>query len=234
MKSIRIGDLTWKVIGKAIEDGYDSVLFALGATEQHGPGLPEHTDTVQAEYIANKLALKLGKTLQAPTIHVGCSEHHLAFSGSISLRKETIQALIEDYVSSLVHHGFQKIIILPFHGGNFAPTAETIPLLREKYPSVKIVSYTDLKGFTAQLEQMVVNEGYGKEEIGGHADVWESSNMLFLDEERVSPKNFEEGYTGEIGQKEMEIIFSKGMTVFTANGILGDSRRAKKELGGSS
>ena len=76
MESIRIGELTWVEIGQAIEEGYDSVLFAIGSTEQHGPGLPEHTDTIQGDYIGKQLALKLGKTLQAPTINVGCSEHH--------------------------------------------------------------------------------------------------------------------------------------------------------------
>ena len=110
MRSIRIGDLSWKEIKQAMSNGYTAALFTLGSTEQHGPALPEHTDTVEAEYIANKIALKIGNTLQAPTINIGCSNHHLAFPGTISLQKETLQAVITDYVSSLAHHGFKKII----------------------------------------------------------------------------------------------------------------------------
>jgi creatinine amidohydrolase len=231
MKSVRIGELTWTEIRKAMENGYKTVIFAIGSTEQHGPGLPEYTDTLQGDFIAHKLALRFRKTLVAPAINVGCSEHHLAFPGTISLRKETLKAVVEDYADSLVHHGFNRIILIPFHGGNFAPTAEIVAHLEHKYPAVQFISHENLIEFLGQFQKAALEEGYTIEEARGHADVWESSNMLFLDEDHVFPEFFEVGYTGEIGKKELDCMFLKGIEALTSNGILGDSRRANKESG---
>ncbi len=231
MKSIRIEDLTWKEIKNAIERGYQSVVFTLGSTEQHGPALPEKTDTTQGEYIANSLAKKLTYTLQAPTISTGCSEHHMSFPGTITLRKKTLQMIIEDYVSSLTQHGFRNIIIIPFHGGNFGPLKEILSNLQQQNSGANIITFTELPEFINLIESMCVEAGLTSEEAGGHADVWESSNMLFLDEEHVKPNDFMKGYTGKIGKEEIDLIFSKGMTVLTENGILGDSRRAARAYG---
>ncbi len=231
MKTLKITEMTWEEVAAAMSDGFDTVLFALGSTEQHGPALPEHTDTLEAEYIANRLALRLDKTLQGPTVNLGCSDHHLSFPGTISLRKETLQAILTDYVSSLAHHGFKKILIIPFHGGNFAPTEAILPSLRERYPEIEILAYTDLLEVEKCLGDSGTSLGYTKEEIGGHADAWESSAMLYLDEEHVHRELFTSGYRGEIGEKELARLFREGMTSLTENGILGDSRRAQKEDG---
>ena len=56
-----------------------------------------------------------------PTIRVGCSEHHMSFSGTISLREVTFRAVCRDYCVSLSRHGFTRICMLPSHGGNFKP-----------------------------------------------------------------------------------------------------------------
>ncbi len=223
--------MTWLEITAAMRDGFDTLLFSLGSTEQHGPALPEHTDTLEAEYIANRLSVRLGKTLQGPTVNLGCSSHHLSFAGTISLRKETLQALLIDYVSSLVHHGFKRIIIIPFHGGNFAPTEEILPELRILFPGTEILAYTDLLEVERCLGRSGTSLGYSVEEIGGHADAWESSAMLYLDEEHVHRDLFTLGYTGVVGAEELEILFSQGMDSLTENGVLGDSRRSKRADG---
>ena len=57
----------------------------------------------------------------APTIPVGCSRHHLAFAGTMSVEEETFHRLVEDIVKALARHGFQRIVLLPTHGGNFRP-----------------------------------------------------------------------------------------------------------------
>ena len=231
MESVRIEDLTWPKIRDLISSGHTRVVCGMGSTEQHGPALPEKTDSAQADYVANALARKLGRTLQAPTIAVGCSEHHLAFPGTISLRKETLMMIIEDYVSSLIRHGFKTIIILPLHGGNFAPLAETLPRLKDKPSDVRILAFCDLGLFLSHVERTAAELGFDRGEVNGHADLWESSNMLMLDAEHVNPGEFARGYTGMLDAGVMRKIFSEGMPAVTENGILGDSRRAKAGYG---
>jgi len=88
--------------------------------------LPEKTDALQADRFSNIIAIELGKkTLQAPTISVGCSNHHLPFPGTVSLRESTLKLIIEDYIDSLVKHGFKKIILFISHGGNLPAIKET-------------------------------------------------------------------------------------------------------------
>ena len=108
-------------IREAIASGYDTALVMLGATEQHGPHLPIASDALIAEWVGFRIAAKLGNTLMAPVIRPGCSDHHMAFSGTISFRSETMKAILRDYCVSLVRHGFEKIIIITIHGGNMKP-----------------------------------------------------------------------------------------------------------------
>ncbi len=121
---IQLEKLRSPEIRERIEAGWKTALFACGAVEQHGPHLPLFMDAEHGSRLAVEVARRLGQALVAPTIRVGCSEHHMAFSGTITLRQETFEAIVTDYVTSLTRHGFERILILPTHGGNFAPLLE--------------------------------------------------------------------------------------------------------------
>src|ERR1700749_812014 len=90
----------------ALRAGFDAVLVPCGAVEQHGPHLPLCMDADHAEALSVEVASRRGRTLIAPTIKVGCSSHHMAFSGTFSLRPETFEAICTDYCTSLARHGF--------------------------------------------------------------------------------------------------------------------------------
>jgi creatinine amidohydrolase len=88
------------ILRKPSTEGFSTVIFAVGSNEQHGPHLPTFTDTLLGDAWANRVALKLGKTLQAPTINVECSDHHMAFPGAISLNPDTLKSLIRTIASA--------------------------------------------------------------------------------------------------------------------------------------
>ena len=113
--------MTWPEISKAIEKGFETVIVMLSSVEQHGPHLPINTDSIIADELALRVARRLGKTLIAPTIRPGCSDHHLCLPGTISLRHQVLLDILRDYCSSLARHGFRKIILISSHGGNFSP-----------------------------------------------------------------------------------------------------------------
>ena len=117
-------DMNWPDIQKAIDDGYKTVVIGVGSTEQHGPHLPTKTDTLIGDMLAFRFAMEWGKALQAKTIPVGCSEHHLAFPGTVSLKAPTLKAIITDYTESLAKHGFKTIVYLTSHTSIITPKYE--------------------------------------------------------------------------------------------------------------
>ncbi len=151
MKTLRMEEMNWVDIKKAINDGFKTVVIGVGSTEQHGPHLPTQTDALIADVAVNLIAQKLKNALQARTIFVGCSEHHLSFPGTISLKKSTLKAIILDYIESLQKHGFEKIIFIPTHGGNFNPIKEVVEEAQKKYPKITIFAFTDMKGLHKHL-----------------------------------------------------------------------------------
>jgi len=231
MKTIRMEEMNWPDIREAIEHGFTTVVVAVGSTEQHGPHLPTMTDTRIGDAVAHAVALKLGRALQARTIPVGCSDHHLAFGGTISMKPETLRMIIRDYADSLVRDGFKKIIFLPSHGGNFPPVRQAIEEARPAYPGIDIVGYTDLMGFVGALYAASAEFGIGEDESGAHAGENETSFMMALEGGLVAAERMAPGYLGPLGDAEIAVIFEKGMPALTHNGVLGDPRRAAAEKG---
>jgi len=230
---VDIAKMTSPEVGEAIKEGFDTVVFAVGSNEQHGPCLTVSTDAVLGDTLALGVAESLGNALKAPTIRVGCSEHHMKFPGTITLRKETLHELLRDYVSSLGRHGFKKIIILPSHGGNFGPLAEVAEELQGMSPGVEVVVYTDLLEFVEIL--MKTSDGFGvsHEAAGAHAGEAEVSMMMYANPEGVREECIPnaKGYVGVFDEEATAKIFSDGIAALSPIGVLGDPRDASREHG---
>ena len=231
MKTIKMEEMTWPDIKRAIESGFTTAVFAVGSTEQHGPHLPTMTDTRIGDDLAERVARKLGQALQARTVNVGISEHHLAFAGTISLKPETLALILRDYVDSLVHHGFTRIIIIPSHGGNFATVRQAIEAAQKAHPGIEVTGFTNLLALTGFLEKASTRFGVTAGEAGAHSGENETSMMLALEAALVAPERFAPGYIGPLGEAEMKLIFERGMPALTSNGVLGDPRTASAEKG---
>ncbi|MCW4050368.1 MAG: creatininase family protein [Candidatus Bathyarchaeota archaeon] len=230
---IDIADMTSPEIKEAIENGYKTAVFAVGSNEQHGPCLTVSTDTILGDVLAYNVAEKLGNALKAPTINVGCSEHHMMFPGTITLRKETLHMVLKDYVTSLARHGFKKIIILPSHGGNFAPLQEVSKELKAIDQNVDVVAYTDLIGFVDYIMATSTDLGVSKEDSGAHAGEAEVSMMMYAKPSSVREEltGDAKGYIGAFDEEATQKIFTHGIAALSPIGVLGDPKQASKEHG---
>lgn len=227
---IKMENMTWVDISKAIQGGSDKVLFTVSATEQHGPHLPISSDSDCDDVIGEMVARKLGNTLQAPTVRVGCSEHHIKFPGTISLRKSTLKEIVFDYIHSLSLHGFKTIIIIPLHGGNFEPLKEFKEEIKGKF-KLNIIIITDLMGLIEVTMKASQKKGISPEEAGAHAGETETSIMLYLKPQYVKMERAQKGFVGKFDEEVANKIFNGGIGVVSNIGVLGDPTKAKAEWG---
>jgi len=233
MAMIDVANMTSPEIGEALKNGFDTAVFAVGSNEQHGPVLAVSTDTVLGDVLALRVAEKLGDALKFPTINVGCSEHHMMFPGTVTLRKETLHMVLKDYVGSLARHGFKRIIVLPSHGGNFGPIDEVVEELRLENLGVRIIAYTDLLNFVEHLTETSEKYGITPEDSGAHAGESEVSMMLYANPEGVRPENIPrgKGYVGVFNEAATQKIFAEGIAGLSPIGVLGDPAQASVEHG---
>ena len=231
--SLLLDEMTSPEVGRAVADGWTTVVVAVGAIEQHGPHLPLQVDAARGDRLALEVAARLGKALVAPTIRVGCSEHHMGFSGTISLRRTTLEAVCLDYCVSLARHGFETVCLVPSHGGNFGPLKDMLDdLNRAVAPGCRVLAYTDLNGFL-EVWQAAVRDVAAElhDRVGGHADIAESSEMLCIRPDLVRQELAEEGYMAGFSDDLLDRIFRDGFRSVTPNGILGDARGMSAEIG---
>ena len=198
MTALHLDRLTWADIKEEIQQGKDTVIVPFGSTEQHGRHMPLGTDAVLGDEIGWGLAKRLDAFL-APTVRFGCSEHHLAFSGTISLSEETFRSIVTDVVASLSNHGFRRIVLLPTHGGNFKPLAEAVAKI-EPAKGVRLLSFTDLGGYVSAACESSSAFGVDAAKSGAHSGEWETSLMLALRPEQVKMDRAAVGFEGELSE----------------------------------
>jgi creatinine amidohydrolase len=232
MPSVFLERMRWPEVAEALERGTTTVVIPCGAVEQHGPHLPLFVDAEHGTRLGAEVARRLGNALVAPTIRIGCSEHHMDFPGTITLRQSTFAAVCEDYCVSLARHGFKTLCLLPSHGGNFQPLANALPAIRDAVgPDCTVVAYTDLLA-VLEIWRRVVDavDGLGAR-VGGHADIAESSVMLVLHPELVAAEEAVDGFHPELEGEVIDRIIRDGFKSVTPTGVMGDARGMRAEIG---
>jgi creatinine amidohydrolase len=228
MGALELDRLTWPEVRAELEAGRDTVVVAFGATEQHGPHLPLATDALIGDHLARIVADRLDAFV-APTVRIGCSEHHLEFPGTLSISEETFHGVVGDLVRSLARGGFGRVVLLPTHGGNFGPLAAAVEKLGP-VEGIEIRALTDLTALLTLAQLGAEEHGVPLGEGGVHAGEWETSMLMAIHADLVHLERGEPGYTGD-PQAAIGAIFGEGVHSVAANGVIGDPRRASAEHG---
>lgn len=206
----------------------DVVLLPVGSTEQHGKHMAIDTDAYTAHEISLRVAEKTG-VLVAPTVSYGYSPHHMNFKGSVTLTFQTLVNVLKEVCESLIHHGFNKIVIMNAHGGNTNPISQALREIQDETGKrvYSVMVYPDSDGFGAEGTRVIEQEG------GGHACELETSVGLYLGHRIImekaeywTPKNtsIDPKYKRKVSAAYM---FDENTSI----GSLGDPTLATKEKG---
>ncbi len=228
MGAVELDLMTWPDVKAEIDAGRDTVVVAFGATEQHGPHLPLATDALIGDHLARLVADRLDAFI-APTVRIGCSEHHLEFPGTLSLSEHTFHDLVADVVRSLARGGFRRLVLLPTHGGNFGPLAGALEKLGA-VDGVEIRALTDLNALFAIARLGASEYDVSLGDGGLHAGEWETSMLAAIHPGLVDLRRGEAGYTGDM-EVALGAIFESGVHAVSVNGVIGDPARATPEHG---
>jgi creatinine amidohydrolase len=108
------------------------LLVPVGCVEQHGPAGYVGADTILADHVAGHVAGQVDHVYVAPPLWYGYTPY-TDFPGTISLRLETLQAVVRDVVTGYFEHGFRRCIIVNNHGPNEAAIEPVARDLRRQY-----------------------------------------------------------------------------------------------------
>ncbi|MBM3569395.1 MAG: creatininase family protein [Alphaproteobacteria bacterium] len=181
---------TWGEVERYL-GGASGIVMPIGSTEQHGPNGLIGTDAITAEAIGRAVGEAVG-AMVGPTIGVGMAQHHMAFTGSMTLRPSTLIAVIDDYVTSLARHGFRRFYFVNGHGGNIATVGAAF---NEIYARLSLAepgaNRPDVRCKLANWWQgdgipKLSKELFGDKE-GSHATPSEVSVTQFLHPETIKP-----------------------------------------------
>ena len=219
----------------AVLDKNIPVLLNLSATEQHGAHLPLSTDRLIGDYFATLINKEMMEDiLILPSIPIGCSDHHMDFSGTLSLNHFTFAAVVKDIIKSVLFHGFNKIILLNSHGGNDGIMQVIIEEIGFENPTVHIVGVTWWN--LARKELMDITEtGPGGT---GHACEFETSLIKLIAPQLVNNSQIRKGanvstFTWAEGDmlQGAKASYYRTIKSRTPNGVLGDPTKSSAKKG---
>ncbi|HUV61261.1 MAG TPA: creatininase family protein [Thermoplasmata archaeon] len=211
-------EITSKAFSELVKDD-PLVILPIGATEEHGSHLPLGTDSFQCEYVVERLAEEFD-ALVLPPIRYGECRSTRKFPGTISLRAETVQALVTDILSELARNGVSKVIVLSGHAGSGHMAALKLGANRvvEQHPDMRVMVLSDYDiAYDLAGQEFPANDG--------HAGLIETSRVLGIMPDLVG----EDRPVGDTRPPKFMVVDDPQS--YFPTGVMGDSREASAEKG---
>lgn len=212
MTAIDLAKASWRDAGEAITRGAWAVL-PIGALEQHGYHLPLTVDTDLATGVARGIADKLGALL-LPAFAYGDAWNNSGFLGTISLKPDTLRAMVLDIGRELKRMGVPVLVTLNGHFGNKEPISLAARALESDGLKVVHLDYPGLEALAADIcDSEPAGPGFF------HADEVETSMMLALRPDAVCMEKAVAEYPifpASFGIEPMQL------SEFNQSGVFGD------------
>ena len=200
--TVFIEELTWAEVRDLVKAGTTTVIIGTAGTEQKGPHMVDGEHKFVMEYTADKVARALGKTLVAPVITYvpeGSWESptgHMSKPGTITLPEDRFVELLMSAGRSLKSGGFTEILFLGESGGNRTGMRTATERLNELWKGAATARWIDdyyTKSHADQNKLITQKLGIPEDQIGGHANLLDTSEMMFVNPKHVRPKKFAPG-----------------------------------------
>jgi creatinine amidohydrolase len=192
--TVFIEDLTWAEVRDLVQAGTTTVIIGTAGTEQKGPHMADGEHKFVMTYAADKIARALGKTLVAPVITYvpeGSWETvggHMGKPGTITLPEDRFIELLVSAGRSLKAGGFKTVLFLGESGGNRTGMRLAAVRLNELWKGEARAFWADdyyTKSHAEQNKYITDTMGIPADQIGGHANLLDTSEMLFVGPKHV-------------------------------------------------
>jgi creatinine amidohydrolase/Fe(II)-dependent formamide hydrolase-like protein len=220
--TVFLEELTWAEVRDLVKDGWTTAIIGTAGTEQKGPHMVDGEHKFVMEYAADKIARAVGKTLVAPVVTYvpeGSWENpggHMGKPGTITLPQDRFIELLTSAGRSLKSGGFTTVLFIGESGGNTGGMRAAATRLNELWKGEARAFLIDdyyTKGHVDQRAYITNTLKIPANEIGNHANIQDTSEMLFVNPKHVRPK---------------KILPGGG---YQNSGVSGDPTKATAELG---
>src|SRR2546427_5196343 len=219
--TVLLEELTWAEVRDLIRGGTTTVIIGTAGTEQKGPHMVDGEHKFVMEYTGEKIARALGKTLLAPVVSYvpeGSWENpggHMTKPGTITLPDDRFVELLVNAGRSLKAGGFKTILLIGESGGNRNGMRIAAGRLSELWKGGDARAfwiddyYT--KSHADQNRHVTEKLGVPADRIGGHANILDTSELLFVNAKHIRKNKLVDAYEN--------------------NGVSGDPTKSTPELG---
>jgi creatinine amidohydrolase/Fe(II)-dependent formamide hydrolase-like protein len=191
LNTVWIEEMTWLEIRDALAEGKRTAIVSTGGIEQNGPyvAMGKHNYVLQG--MCERIARRLGDALCTPIIKlvpegdIDPPTIHMPYAGTLSVREETFDAMLEDVGRSLNQHGFDWIVYIGDSGGNQPGMERVADRLNAEWGSKKalyIPEFYDNAGVQRHMEETF---DITEESEGWHDTYWLTAMQAAVDPETV-------------------------------------------------
>ncbi len=205
MSILRWADLREEEFAEVIKVTDGLCIVPIGCYEKHGQHLPVATDVYEAVAIAEKAA-ELEPACVFPAFEFGDVFGLVNWKGSVIFEPKLLFDMLDNYCKEIARNGFDKIVLMNFHGGNIPLLSQFQRMLayEKKDYFVSVISpwhvpeatfkgiYETLKekgsGFYPELlpeDEEVIRAFVEEKKTDGHGGLMETCLMLAIKPETV-------------------------------------------------
>jgi creatinine amidohydrolase len=220
-RGVMLSELTWQEAEPALGPNTVVVIPLGAAAKEHGPHLRLDNDLRATQYYTTRV-LEAADVVVAPLIPYHYYPAFLEYPGSTHLSFNTARDLVVDIVRSLANYGPHRFYVLNYGVSTVGPLNASAEILAAEGI---LLRYTDIISVSGEVVNRIEEQ-----KRGTHADELETSEMLYMNPDRVDMRlavrddNPRHG-PGPLTRKK------GGAGVYSPTGVWGDPTLATREKG---